>query len=92
MRSGRVDGDDLRVHMGRTQHGSVGGTGTLPHIIGEASAPGDEGCVLDTLHGATGVHSSQSSNSKPATLLNSATLCVINVRERATACPAISTS
>ena len=90
--NGRVNGDDFRVHMGSAQYGSVGGAGTLPHIIGEASAPGDKGCVLDTFHGATGVHSSQSSNSKPATLLNSATLCVINVRERATACPAISTS
>ena len=56
MCSGRVDGDDLRVHMGRTQHGSVGGTGTLLPVVGEAPAPGDQGCVLYTLDRAADVH------------------------------------
>ena len=37
-------------------------------------------------------HVSQSSNVKLSTRSNSLTLCVIKVRERATACPAISTS
>ena len=37
-------------------------------------------------------HASQSSNVKLSTRSNSLTLCVIKVRERATACPAINTS
>ena len=37
-------------------------------------------------------HASQSSNVKLSTRSNSLTLCVIKIRERATACPAINTS
>ena len=48
----RVEGDDLGVCMRRAQHRGVGGAGPLPHVVGEAPAPGEQCRVLHAFHRA----------------------------------------
>ena len=48
----RVDGEDIGMGLRGAQHRAVGGTGTLPHVVGEATARGEQREVLDALRGA----------------------------------------
>ena len=52
-RGGRVEGDDLGMCMRRAQHRGVGGAGPLPHVVGEAPAPGEQCRVLHAFHRAS---------------------------------------
>ena len=52
-RRGRVEGDDLGMCMRRAQHRGVGGAGPLPHVVGEAPAPGEQCRVLHAFHRAS---------------------------------------
>ena len=52
-RGGRVEGDDLGMCMRRAQHRGVGGAGALPHVVGEAPAPGEQCRVLHAFHRAS---------------------------------------
>ena len=51
-RRARVEGDDLGLCMRRAQHRGVGGAGALPHVVGEAPAPGEQCRVLHAFHRA----------------------------------------